>query len=112
MFSEQYCIAKSINNWALWLKKFPFFHTIPILTSIGGSRGIPLYCLKFIENGSCGCFLFSDMLPHFKQYKGIPLEPPIDVNIGIVWKKGNFLSHSAQLFIDFAIQYCSENITT
>ena len=39
-------MAKSINNWALWLKKFPFFHTIPILTSIGGSRGIPLYCLK------------------------------------------------------------------
>ena len=76
-------------------------------------RSSQLYtALKFIENGSCGCFLFSDMLPHFKQYKGIPLEPPIDVNIGIVWKKGNFLSHSAQLFIDFAIQYCSENITT
>ena len=76
-------------------------------------RSSQLYTtLKFIDNGSCGCFLFSDMLPHFKQYKGIPLEPPIDVNIGIVWKKGNFLSHSAQLFIDFAMQYCSENITT
>ena len=76
-------------------------------------RSSQLYtALKFIDNGSCGCFLFSDMLPHFKQYKGIPLEPPIDVNIGIVWKKGNFLSHSAQLFIDFAMQYCSENITT
>ena len=76
-------------------------------------RSSQLYtALKFIDNGRCGCFLFSDMLPHFKQYKGIPLEPPIDVNIGIVWKKGNFLSHSAQLFIDFAMQYCSENITT
>lgn len=76
-------------------------------------RSSQLYTtLKFIDNGKCGCFLFSDMLPRFKQYKGIPLEPPIDVNIGIVWKKGKFLSHSAQLFIDFAMQYCSENITT
>ena len=76
-------------------------------------RSSQLYTtLKFIDNGRCGCFLFSDMLPRFKQYKGISLEPPIDVNIGIVWKKGKFLSHSAQLFIDFAMQYCSENITT
>lgn len=37
-------------------------------------RSSQLYtALKFIDNGSCGCFLFSDMLPHFKQYKGIPL---------------------------------------
>lgn len=76
-------------------------------------RSSQLYTtLKFVDNGRCGCFLFSDMLPRFNQYKGIPLQPPIDVNIGIVWKKGKFLSHSAQLFIDFAMQYCSENITT
>mgnify|MGYP002679487343 FL=1 len=76
-------------------------------------RSSQLYTtLKFIDNGSCGCFLFSDMLPRFKQYKGIPLEPAIDVNIGIVWKKGKFPSHSAQLFIDFAMKYCSENFTT
>lgn len=76
-------------------------------------RSSQLYTtLKFIDNGRCGCFLFSDMMPHFKHYKGIPLEPPIDVNIGIVWKKGKFLSHSAQLFIDFATQYCSEKIVT
>ncbi len=76
-------------------------------------RSSQLYTtLKFIDNGSCGCFLFSDMLPRFKQYKGIPLEPVIDVNIGIVWKKGKFPSHSAQLFIDFAMKYCSENFTT
>lgn len=76
-------------------------------------RSSQLYTtLKFVDKGNCGCFLLSDMLPHFREYVGIPLKPSIDVKIGIIWKKENFLSHSAQLFIDFAMQYCSEKIIT
>lgn len=76
-------------------------------------RSSQLYTtLKFVDKGNCGCFLFSDMLPHFREYVGIPLKPSIDVKIGIIWKKEKFLSHSAQLFIDFAMQYCSEKIIT
>lgn len=64
--------------------------------------------LQFIRQGDCGCFLYSDMLKLFPRYVGLPLDPPITADIGIVWKKGSFLSPQMQLFIDFTKKYYSE----
>ena len=68
-------------------------------------RSSQLYTiLKFIQDGSYGCFLFSCMLPQFPSVWGIPLDPPIPVNIGLVWKKGKYVNNHMQKFIDFIIE--------
>lgn len=68
-------------------------------------RSSQLYTtLKFIEDGTCGCFLFSCMLPQFPSVHGIPLTPPIPTNIGLIWKKGKFVSSHMQKFISFTMK--------
>ena len=47
-----------------------------------------------------------------KQRKTIAYALYEAIKANKTWKKENFLSHSAQLFIDFAMQYCSEKIIT
>lgn len=65
-------------------------------------RSSQLYTLlKFVRQGNCGCFLFSSMLPQFPEYIGLPLDPPLTVEIGIVWKKGRYVSNEMRQFINF-----------
>lgn len=65
-------------------------------------RSSQLYTvLKFIRQGNCGCFLFSSMMPQFPEYVALPLVPPLTVNIGIVWKKGRYVSNEMRQFISF-----------
>lgn len=65
-------------------------------------RSSQLYTiLKFVRQGNCGCFLFSNMLPQFPEFIGLPLVPPLTVNIGMVWKKGRYVSNEMRQFISF-----------
>lgn len=65
-------------------------------------RSSQLYTvLKFIRQGNCGCFLFSSMMPQFPEYVWLPLDPPLKVGIGIVWKKGRYVSNEMRQFISF-----------
>lgn len=65
-------------------------------------RSSQLYTiLKFVRQGNCGCFLFSSMMPQFPEYIGLPLVPPLTVKIGIVWKKGRYVSNEMGQFISF-----------
>ena len=57
--------------------------------------------LKFIREGNCGCFLYGSTLSRFPDCIGIPLNPPLFADIGVVWKKGRSISHEMQCFIDF-----------
>lgn len=66
--------------------------------------------LKFIDQGNCGCFLFSSMLNQLPSIVGIPVDPPIPVNIGLIWKKGKFISNRMQKFLDFTIQACNPDV--
>lgn len=68
--------------------------------------------LKFVRSGGCGCFLYSSMLPQFPGYIGIPLDPPLYANVGLVWKKGRFVSHEMQLFIQFVRNRLAESQLT
>lgn len=79
-------------------------------------RSSQLYTLmNFVKRGNCGCFLFSSMLDHFSSaaetpVTGIPIDPPIHVNIGLVWKKGKYVSSRMQKFLDFTIHSCRPDI--
>ena len=79
--------------------------------SLGIKPHIILHCsqiittLKFVRQGKCGCFLYSSMLPYGSGLKGIPVIPKIPVKIGLVWKKGKYISGSARAFIKFCEKY-------
>lgn len=63
---------------------------------------------KFIGEGSCGAFLFSSLTKLFPDMTALPIDPPIPVNIGIVWKKGKYVTGQTKCFIDFVIQTCTQ----
>ena len=83
--------------------------------SLGISPRIIMHCsqimttLKFVRQGKCGCFFFSSMLPMLPELIGIPVVPSIDMRIGLVWKKGKYISSHTESFIRFCKKYYNEN---
>ena len=61
--------------------------------------------LQFLKENRYGCFLYSSMLKKFPDIVGIPLEPPIRISIGMVWKKGKYINNDMQKFLNFTTQY-------
>lgn len=61
--------------------------------------------LKFVRQGKCGCFFFASLLPFVPELKGIPVTPEIPAKVGLVWKKGKYISTSARTFIRFCEKY-------
>ncbi|MGN0906876.1 MAG: LysR family transcriptional regulator [Bullifex sp.] len=59
---------------------------------------------KFIETGTCGSFLFGSLKEIFPDFIAIPLDPPVPVNIGMIWKKGKYITAQTKTFMDFAIK--------
>jgi len=73
-------------------------------------RGSQIYTtLQFLKEHKNSCFLYSCMLDKFPSIVGIPLSPPINVAIGMIWKKGKYLSTDTQNFITFTKKYYKEN---
>ena len=64
---------------------------------------------KFVLQGKCGCFFFSSMLPLVPELKGIPISPEIPTRIGLVWKKGKYISAHTRTFIRFCEAYYREH---
>lgn len=61
--------------------------------------------LKFMRQGTCGCFFYRDMLPLFPEIIGIPLEPEIRTRAGLIWRRGRYISSGTQKFLDFCSRY-------
>lgn len=70
--------------------------------------------LQFIKTGKYSCFLYSSMLDKFTDSKitGIPLNPPIHIKIGMIWKKGKYISGDMQTFLNFTRMYYREHPLT
>jgi DNA-binding transcriptional LysR family regulator len=69
-------------------------------------QGSQLYTIiNFIRNGTCGCFLYESTMAGLSKYKAIPFEPSINTNIGLVWKKGRYVTSQMHDFIEFAQNY-------
>ena len=61
--------------------------------------------LGFMRDGSCGCFFYKDMIPLFPEVIGVPLVPEIRTRVGLVWRRGRYISNSMQTFLDFCREY-------
>lgn len=70
--------------------------------------------LQFIKTGKYCCFLYSSMLDKFTESEitGIPLNPPIHIKIGMIWKKGKYISGDMQTFLNFTRMYYREHPLT
>lgn len=81
------------------------FHALSIQPRIIMECSQIMTMLKFIRTGKSGCFFFSSMLSLLPGVTGIPVEPEIPMKIGLIWKKGKYLSSNTQTFIQFCKQY-------
>lgn len=64
-----------------------------------------LYTIKnFICNNLGGGFLYESLLRNLPGVIGIPINPVINQNIGLVWQKGSYTTDSAEKFINFVKQ--------
>lgn len=69
-------------------------------------QGSQLYTIiNFIREGTCGCFLYESTMTGLLKYKSIPFEPSITSNIGLVWKKGRYVTSQMHDFIKFSQHY-------
>lgn len=69
-------------------------------------QGSQLYTIiNFIRSGKVGCFLYSSTMAGLPKFKAVPLNPPLKTDIGIVWKKGRYVTAQMQQFIRFARKY-------
>lgn len=76
-------------------------------------RGSQIYTtLQFLKDNKCGCFLYSSMTDKFPDIVRIPLQPPIYIKIGVIWKKGKYISNDMQTFLNFTKKYYQEHPLT
>lgn len=69
-------------------------------------QGSQLYTIiNFIRKGDCGSFLYESTMAGLAKFKAIPLVPPVKTDIGIVWKKGRYITAQMQEFIRFSQNY-------
>lgn len=68
--------------------------------------------LQFLKQKKYGCFLYSSMTDNFTDIVGIPLQPPIQVKIGMIWKKGKYIRNDMQKFLNFTKGYYQEHPLT
>lgn len=61
--------------------------------------------LQFLKKNRYGCFFYSSMIKKFPDIVGIPLDPPVRVSIGMVWKKGKYINNDMQKFLNFTTKY-------
>ena len=73
-------------------------------------QGSQLYTIiNFIRKGTCGCFLYESTMAGLPKFVAIPLEPSLSTNIGLVWKKGRYVTSQMHDFIEFAQNYWKQS---
>lgn len=69
-----------------------------------------LYTIKqLIQQSGAGAFLFDEIVRGDPELVGIPLNPPIPINISLIWKRGIQVYSDAALFIDFVRHTVGKN---
>ena len=60
---------------------------------------------EFISDGIAAGFMFRSIAETVPEIRGISLEDPIHIRIGLVWRKNQHMFHDALRFLSFAEQY-------
>lgn len=61
--------------------------------------------INFLSDNNSGAFLYASMLSDYPDFIGIPMKPSIKQNVGLVWKKGKYLSSNFKKLISFTQNY-------
>lgn len=61
--------------------------------------------INFLSDHKSGAFLYASMLCDYPDFIGIPMKPSIKQNVGLVWKKGKYLSSNFKKLITFTKDY-------
>ena len=65
-----------------------------------------IYTMKaMIHNNTCVSFFYASLLQDHPDLVGIPLDPPIEQQVGLIWRKSAYVSRSIQAFLDFVKDY-------
>ena len=99
--------ADSVQNQILKMRFEMDGHTPNIVM-----RSSQIYTtLQFVKTGKYGCFLYSSMTDKFStsNVTGIPLNPPVRIKIGMVWKKSKYISGDMLTFLHFTRMYYKEH---
>ena len=67
--------------------------------------------LQLVKTCKYGSFLYSSMTDKFSSSNitGIPLNPPVRIKIGMVWKKSKYISGDMLTFLHFTRMYYKEH---
>lgn len=60
---------------------------------------------KFINCNYGGAFLYSSLIKYLPGLIGIPITPTISQEIGVVWKKGKYITDSVEKYISFTKKF-------
>lgn len=65
-----------------------------------------IYTMKsMIHNNTCVSFFYASLLQDHPDLVGVPIEPPIEQKVGLIWRKGKHISSSTERFISFVQDY-------
>lgn len=67
--------------------------------------------MNYLEGGTAGAFLYRSIPIDETRFTRLPIEPRMTAKLGILWKKGTFLSHGLEAFIQFVKDYGEEVIS-
>jgi len=111
VFSQKDVISmKEIGDEPVIMLKEGFYHN-KVVRERYASNGIKPHIIyysnqldtikSFVKSGIGSAFLIKEIVDHEKDIKAIALENPIEINIGLVWKKDRYISSATRTFIDF-----------
>ena len=65
-------------------------------------RASQLYTIRnFVQQNLGGAFLYASLLRNMPELIGLPIVPPIEQEIGLIWKKGKYVNSSVEKFLSF-----------
>lgn len=65
-----------------------------------------IYTMKsMVHNNTCVSFFYESLLQDHPDLVGIPLEPAIEKQVGLIWRKGKYTAASTEAFINFVREY-------
>lgn len=65
-----------------------------------------LYTIQnFLRAGTGGAFLYASLLKNMSGVTGVPITPALGQEIGLVWKKGKYITDSVEKYIAFTRKF-------
>lgn len=65
-----------------------------------------IYTMKsMVHSGKCAAFFYESMLEDHPDLVGIPLKTPIEQDIGLIWRKGKYVTNGIKAFTSFVKDY-------